>query len=65
MSYSSYLYNVGYGHKNTKNQGWDLTGFTDCLQNNSEVKIEKLNFQDKYFNIDKRSKFISQKNEDE
>ena len=26
------MYNVGYGHKNTKNQGWDLTGFTDCLQ---------------------------------
>lgn len=34
-------------------------------EDNSEVKIEKLNFQDKYFNIDKRSKFISQKNEDE
>lgn len=31
MSYSSYLHNIGYGHKNTKNQGWNLTGFTECL----------------------------------
>ena len=34
MSYSSFLYNIGYGHKNTKNQGWDLTGFAECLQLN-------------------------------
>ena len=34
MSYSSYLHNIGYGHKNTKNQGWNLTGFTECLQYN-------------------------------
>lgn len=32
MSYSSYLHNIGYGHKNTKNQGWNLTGFTECLR---------------------------------
>jgi hypothetical protein len=25
------LHNIGYGHKNTKNQGWNLTGFTECL----------------------------------
>ena len=36
MSYSSYLYNVGYGYKNTKNQGWDLTGFTDCLRSTGD-----------------------------
>lgn len=34
MSYSSYLHNIGYGHKNTKNQGWNLTGFTECLRYN-------------------------------
>lgn len=25
------MHNIGYGHKNTKNQGWNLTGFTECL----------------------------------
>ena len=40
MSYSSYLHNIGYGHKNTKNQGWNLTGFTECLQKNSLNAVE-------------------------
>ena len=25
------MHNIGYGYKNTKNQGWNLTGFTECL----------------------------------
>ena len=56
MSYSSYLHNIGYGHKNTKNQGWNLTGFTECLRCNykshdlSEEDVDDLvrDFQDEY-----------------
>ena len=31
------LTNIGYGHKNTKNQGWNLTGFTECLHSNYPI----------------------------
>ena len=27
----AFLYNIGYGYKNIKNQDWVLTGFTECL----------------------------------
>ena len=46
MSYSSYLHNIGYGHKNTKNQGWNLTGFTECLRANRYFPVIERILQD-------------------